>query len=76
MKNVQNALLKLLGNSQIDWTNFFNMKDVMGDKYVENLKEDIKGKYMWNGESSITQVEQEWLNKINQATLAAQFYNM
>jgi hypothetical protein len=41
------------------------MKDVMGDKYVENLKEDIKGKYMWNGESSITQVEQEWLNKIN-----------
>jgi hypothetical protein len=54
MNHVQNTLLKLLSNNQIDWNTFSNMKDALGEKYVENLKEDIKNKYMWNGESSIT----------------------
>jgi hypothetical protein len=75
MRNIQTSLLYLLSNNQINWTNFFGMKDNNGDQIIETLKEDIRSKYKWNGQNFSTEAETKWLDQISYSALVGLYYN-
>jgi hypothetical protein len=75
MKNVQAALMKMLGDTTIDWTTFYKMGDRNGEVVVEKMKEDIRMKYIWFGDNQITEEEKKWLLKITYETLIGGYFN-
>jgi hypothetical protein len=51
MRNVQTALMKMLGDTSIDWNTFIKMEDRNGEVTIEKMKEDIRLKYIWFGDN-------------------------